>query len=223
MRSWRQGVATHAAYLEDYASLALALLTLYQTDPNPRWYQASMALLEQILSHFQDPAGGFFDTADDHEALLYRPKDLQDNATPSGNALATMLLLKLATYEGRSDWRQRAEALLSANQEMMLRYPSAFAQWLSAADFALGPIHEVAILGDLADRAMRSMLQPLWRDYYPRLVLAASSFPPPTDSPALLTDHPLLNGIPTAYVCHGFICLQPVNDPELMLAQMKEF
>jgi uncharacterized protein len=218
MRSWREGVARHTAYLEDHAGLALGLLSLYQTDPNPGWYQSAIGLVQQMLAHFQDPSSGFFDTRADQETLLYRPKDIQDNATPSGNALAAMALLQLATYEGGSDWRTLAEGMLSSNLEMMIRYPTAFAQWLCAADFALGPVQEVAILGDPADPAAQRLLKPLRTGYQPRQVLVASAYPPPAGSPALLNDRALLNGKPTAYVCQGFICRQPVNTPEEMLA-----
>ncbi len=175
------------------------------------------------MTHFadkSDPSSGLFDTRDDHEALLYRPKELQDNATPSGNALAALLLLQLATYEGRTDWRKLAEEMLSSNLKMILRYPSAFAQWLTAADFAIGPVHEVAILGDLTNAATQNLLQPLWRSYYPRLVLAASPYPVLEGSPVLLSSRPLLNGKPTAYVCQGFVCKQAVNDPTAMMAQL---
>ena len=218
MRSWREGVARHTAYLEDHAGLALGLLSLYQTDPNPGWYQSAIGLVQQMLVHFQDPSGGFFDTRADQEALLYRPKDIQDNATPSGNVLAAMALLQLATYEGRSDWRTLAEGMLSSNLEMMIRYPTAFAQWLCAADFTLGPVQEVVILGDPADPAAQRLLKPLRTGYHPHQVLAASAYPPPAGSPALLNDRALLNGKPTAYVCQGFNCRQPVNTPEEMLA-----
>lgn len=219
-RSWRVGVAKHNAYLEDYAGLGLALLSLYQADPQPRWYRTALQLLEQVLAHFHDPSGGFFDTSDDHEALLYRPRDLQDNATPSGNALAVSLLLHLARFEGHAEWRKMAEVLLEANLSMLLRYPSAFAQWWCAADFALGPTHEVAILGDLADPAIQALLQPLKNSYHPRLVYAVSPIPPPPGSPALLNDHPLLGNKPTAYVCQDFACQLPVNDAESMMAQI---
>ncbi len=220
LRSWREGAANHAAYLEDYAGLALALLALYQSDPNPRWYQTACQLLEQVLAHFSDPTGGFFDTADDHEGLIYRPKEAQDNATPSGNALALMLLLKLAAYEGRSDWRSQAEALLRSNLGLPVRYPSAFAQWLCAADFALGPTYEVAVVGDVSDPSTLTLLEPLWSGFYPRLVLASAPYPPPAGLPAVLSDRPLLNGEPTAYVCQGFVCHLPVHDPQSMLAQL---
>ena len=221
LRSWREGTARHSAYLEDYASLALGLLSLYQADPNPSWYQAAIRLADQMLVHFSDPAGGFFDTPDDGEALLYRPKDLQDNATPSGNALATMTLLQLATFEGRYDWRGVAESTLTSNLGMMLRYPSAFAQWWCAADFALGPVSEVAILGDSQDPATHGLLKPLQSAYRPRLVLAASLYPPTIGSPALLNDRELLNGKPSAYVCRGFVCQKPVNTPEEMMSLLE--
>jgi len=223
VRSWREGIAKHAAYLEDHAGLAAALLSLYQTDPNPRWYQAAINLAGEILAHFgdkSDPTGGFFDTRDDHEELLYRPKDLQDNATPSGNALAATVLLQLATYEGRTDWRTLAEGMLSSYLGLIPRYPSAFAQWLCAADFAIGPVYELAILGDLADPGTQSLLQPLWQRYHPRLVLATSPYPALPGSPALLSDRPPLDGKPTAYVCQGFVCQHPVNTSDEMLLQL---
>ncbi|HSB67243.1 MAG TPA: thioredoxin domain-containing protein [Anaerolineales bacterium] len=220
LRSWRDGVARHTAYLEDYAGLGLALLSLYQADFQPRWYTAALQLLEQILAHFLDASGGFFDTPDDHEALLYRPRDPQDNATPSGNALAVGLLLQLAAYEGSAEWRKMAEDLLSTNLGMLGRYPSAFAQWWCAADFALGPTYEVAIIGDLADPAAQALIQPLQHGYHPRLVYAASPISPLPGSPSLLNNRPLLGNKPTAYVCQDFACQLPVNDAEAMLAQL---
>jgi uncharacterized protein YyaL (SSP411 family) len=220
MRSWREGAANHYAYLEDHAGLVLALIALYQADPNVSWFQAARSLIEQIQEHFADPAGGFFDTRDDHETLLYRPKDLQDNATPSGNALAVTALLGLAAFEDRSDWLVIAEEMLSANLEMIKRYPTAFGQWLCAADFSVGPVQEVAIIGIMTDPDTQKLLYPLRSDYRPRLILAASAYPPPDDGPALLNDRPLLKNKPTAYVCQNFLCKQPVNTPEEMLEQL---
>jgi len=220
LRSWRDGQAKHNAYLEDYASLVLALLALYQSDPNPEWYATALKLANEMVTHFADPVGGFFDTRDDHETLLVRPKDIQDNATPSGNALATTALLQLATYGDRPEWRSVAENMLASLQNALLRYPTAFAQWLCAADFAVGPTHEVAIIGDPDHPKIHEFLKTLWKSYRPRQATAISAYPPGPGSPALLENRPLVNDLPTAYVCQGFVCLKPVNSPDEMEIQL---
>ncbi len=218
LRSWRNGQAKYNAYLEDYAGLILGLLALYQTDPNPKWYQFSLKLADEMVSHFADPEGGFFDTRDDHEALIFRPKDLQDNATPSGNALAAQALLQLSAYGDRVEYRDIAEEMLSAMQGAMTRYPTAFAQWLSAANFALGPTYEVAILGEI--QASQHLINIVWDNYHPNLVTAVSAYPPVDGSPKLLSERPLLNAKPTAYVCQEFVCQTPVNTPEELSDQL---
>ena len=220
LRSWREGQAKHNAYLEDYAGLTLALLALYQSDPNPEWYSTALKLADEMVEHFSDPAGGFFDTRDDHETLLVRPKDIQDNATPSGNALATTALLELSAYGDRTEWRNLAEDMLASVSNALLRYPTVFAQWLCAADFAVGPTHEVAIIGELGNPKTQELLRTLWKDYRPRKVTAISAYPPKPGSPVLLNDRPQLNDQPTAYVCQGFVCLQPVNSPIEMEDQL---
>ncbi len=221
LRSWRDGQAKHNAYLEDYAGLTLALLALYQSDPNPEWYATALKLADEMVAHYSDPNGGFFDTRDDHETLLLRPKDIQDNATPSGNALAVNALLELAAYGDRNEWRGLAEDMLSSIYDAAWRYPTAFAKWLCAADFAVGPTREVAIIGNLDDPKTQELLKGLWKSYRPRQVTAISAYPPEPGSPALLKDRPTLNDQPTAYVCQGFVCLQPVNLPEEMEVQLE--
>jgi uncharacterized protein YyaL (SSP411 family) len=221
LRSWREGQAKYNAYLEDYAGLILGLLALYQTDSDPRWYQFALKLADEMVDHFSDPDGGFFDTRDDHETLLLRPKDLQDNATPSGNALAALALLQLSAYGDRVAFREISEEMLTAIQDTMVRYPTSFAQWLCAADFAIGPVHEVAILADSKKPEVESLVESLWGTYRPRLVAAISAYPPHPDAPMLLENRPLLNDRPTAYVCQGFVCQQPVNSPEEMSAQLE--
>src|SRR5207245_3406409 len=95
-RSWKDGRSSGEGVLEDYADLADGLLALYDATYDERWFAIARELGNAILDHFEDPAGGFFDTADDHEALVTRPKDPQDNATPSGGSMATLVLLRLA-------------------------------------------------------------------------------------------------------------------------------
>ncbi|HEY3310430.1 MAG TPA: thioredoxin domain-containing protein [Anaerolineales bacterium] len=211
LRSWRAGTARHNAYLEDYAALVLGLLALYQSLPDVTWYTQALRLADDMLAHFVRLEGGFFDTPDDHEALLLRPRDLQDNATPSGNALAAAALLQLAEYGDRADGRKLAGDLLITVLEPAVRYPTAFAKWLCAADFALGPNRQVALIGQAGDRNLQALQTTLWKNYQPRLVAAISEDPPPPGSPALLNDRPQLHAQPTAYVCEGFVCQLPVN------------
>ena len=220
LRSWRNGQAKYNAYLEDYASLILALLALYQTDSNLRWYTEAQKLGEEMVAHFSDPAGGFFDTRDDHEALLLRPKDLQDNATPSGNALAATALLQLAAYELNTQWHDRAEAMLAALAPNMARYPTGFAQWLCACDLAIGPSREVAILGERNHPETQQLIDALWQSYRPRTLSAHSPYPAPAAAPEILKNRPLQNIRPTAYVCQGYTCKNPVNTPAEMLAHL---
>ena len=213
-RSWRAGRAEHNAYLEDYAAFVLGLLALYQSDGNPDWYCEALNLADEMVTHYIDPDGGFFDTRDDHEALLFRPKDLQDNATPSGNALAACALLQIAAYGDRPGWRNLVKVMLASIQEMMVRHPTAFAQWLCAADFAMGPVNEVAIIGDPHNPRTQNLLGILRKYYRPRQIVAISDYPPKPGTPSLVADRPLKAGMPTVYICQNFVCLQPINSPE---------
>jgi uncharacterized protein len=221
LRSWRNGKASHTAYLEDYAALILGLLNLYQSDHNPDWFKTAVTITETMVEQFSDPQGGFFDTRRDHETLIARPKDLQDNATPSGNALAAMALIKMASFTGQGNWREMAENMLQSIQEIAARLPTAFSLWLSAIDFALGPVQEVAILSKPDDPGRQKLAEALWNTYRPNLVAAISVFTPKAGSPALLSDRPLLNGQATAYVCQNFFCQQPVTKLEELLSQLE--
>jgi hypothetical protein len=218
--AWRAGQAGREVFLEDYAALILGLLALYQADFNPRWFQQAEKLAEQMLERFSDPQGSFFDTPAEAETVLTRPKDLQDNATPSGNALAAQALLKLAAFSGSEQYRTQAEAGLKLVSSMTSQYPSAFGAWLSAADFSLAKVKQVAIIGELSEPGMRTLLMRVRESYRPNLVLAVSAFPPAPGSPALLADRPMQAGQPTAYVCEGFVCNLPVTQPEELARQL---
>ena len=220
LRSWRQGKADHAAYLEDYASLALALISLYQSDHNNQWFARAVALSEQIKTYFYDPESGLFDTATDHEDLLLRPQESQDNATPSGSSLAVQLFLQLAAYNGDGELHDVAMRIIDSIQQILQTYPTAFANWLNALDFALGEIKEVAILGDLDSTGGKSLLELVWEEFRPDCILAASHYPPPKDAPHLLKDRPLIEGKPTAYVCRQFTCKKPTNEINLLREQL---
>jgi uncharacterized protein YyaL (SSP411 family) len=219
-RTWRLGQSGQEVFLEDYACLILGLLELYQADLNLRWFREARQLAEEMLACFSDPDGGFFDTSQDAEALLTRPKDLQDNATPSGNALAVESLLRLAALTEAPEWRQIAEKALALVSDMAPSYPTAFGLWLSAAELALGKVDQVAILGEPTDEPTQALIDVLRNIYHPNMVMAVSCYPPPAEAPALLTGRLMLNNQPTAYVCQGFVCLQPVTQPEDLARQL---
>jgi hypothetical protein len=212
LRSWRDGVARHNAYLEDYAGMILGLLALYQSDPDPDWYKWALKLAEEMMTHFRDPAGGFFDTRDDHEQLVVRPKDTQDNATPSGNALAAHALLQISAFGDHPEWRTIAEKMLAQFQSNARQYPTAFGKWLQAIDFAVGSMREIAILGNPEDQATQAMVRTTWNIYNPYRVVAISNYPPHPESPTLVKERKLIDEKPTAYICQNFICKTPIND-----------
>ena len=206
--------------LEDHAGLAEGLLALYEATFDERWFVAARGLADTILDRFADPAGGFFDTSDDHEALVTRPKDLQDNAVPSGNAMAATVLLRLAALTGDGALPDRGRARRSGSSpELAGRYPTGFAQWLVAIDFALAPTIEVAVVGDPADPVTRRLAAPARTGFRPHLVIAIS--PTPRDSAIeLMGARFQLGDRPTAFVCREFACRQPVNEPEALAAQL---
>ncbi len=220
-RSWKDRRATGQGVLEDYAILGEGLLALYEAAHEERWFSITRQLADQILSRFVDPEGGFFDTASDHEQLIARPKDIQDNATPSGNAVATLLLLRLAALTGEGRYRTEAERAIRTVTPYATRHPTAFARWLTSIDFALAAVPEVAIVGAPDDPATRALLAVVARFAGSPSVIAVSATPN-ASAVALLDARTAIDGRPTAYVCRSFACRLPVTDPEALADQLRE-
>jgi uncharacterized protein YyaL (SSP411 family) len=220
LRTWKDGQAKFNAYLEDYAFLTEGLLTLFETTGEARWLHETLALTDRMIDEFWDnDGGGFFFTGKSHENLIVRSKDYFDNATPSGNSVATLVLLRLATLTGRENYRNLATAVLREVSGQAQRYPSGFGYALSAADFLLSTPKEVAIVGkDEAD--IRPLLEETWRRYLPNKVVAVDFGEHPEI--ALLENRPLVNGRATAYVCEHFTCQNPVTNVSSLAALLKD-
>jgi hypothetical protein len=218
-RTWRNGRAGDLVFLEDFASLILGLLELYQADFNNRWFAAAHELADQMIDRFADAEGGFFDTPQDAEALLVRPKDIQDNATPSGNSLACEALLRLAALTGDGRYRDIAERCLGLGLQFAVNHPTSFGRWLCAADLALSGENQLAVLFPFGSDAS-AFLQLANAGFRPNLTVATSMFPPAEEGPPLLKDRPLLDGRSTAYLCVGMVCQQPTNDPAELQTQL---
>jgi uncharacterized protein YyaL (SSP411 family) len=131
LHCWRAGQARHLAFLDDYASLCNALIALYETQSDPRWLNEAVKLADGILAQFMDAdQGGFFYTANDHEPLIARKKELFDAPVPSSTGLAVTALLRLSRYAGRDDFRRAAEETLRASADLMSRASLGVAQLL---------------------------------------------------------------------------------------------
>src|SRR6185369_16332193 len=205
-RSWKDGRSTGEGVLEDYADLADGLLALYDSSFVERYFVAARELADAILAHFSDPAGGFFDTADDHEALITRPKDVQDNAVPSGSSMAASVLLRLAALTGDSRYREAADAAIATVTPYLARYPTGFANWLLAGHLAVEGIDELAVVGDPNEEATQDLIAAgveAARRAGRNLVVAFSADPDASAVP-LLAGRTTIDGRPTAYLCRNF-------------------
>jgi uncharacterized protein YyaL (SSP411 family) len=218
-RAWRNGQAKLDAYLEDYASLANAFLSLYEETGDASRFTFARALVETLIERFWDePTGAFFDSASDAETLIGRPRNLTDNATPSGTSLACEALLRLTAFTGELRYREYAARILVALAPAMERHPSSFGHLLCALDDLIGPYYEVAIVGGPEDDATQALASAVNSRFLPRMALAVGA-PGDTEVP-LLEGRTLLDGHPAAYVCQGFVCQRPVTSPADLLAQL---
>jgi hypothetical protein len=225
LRAWRDDRAHIPAFLDDYAAVADGLLTLYEATFEPRWFDEARVLADDLLRLFADPSetgdgGGFFQTGDDAQALVFRPRDLYDNAVPSGNSTGAMVLLRLALLTGERTYERGAESALRMVSDRMMRYPSAFGQALSALDMHLSPALEIAIVGDAESGTTRSLIAEIWSRYLPNRVVAGmasdrgSGSGSGSASVPLLEGRTTIHGEPAAYVCEHFACRRPVTRPE---------
>ncbi|HJY29655.1 MAG TPA: thioredoxin domain-containing protein, partial [Pyrinomonadaceae bacterium] len=219
LRTWKDGVAKFNAYLEDYAFLIEGLVTLFETTGESRWLNEALTLTERMNEEFWDvEGGGFFFTGKSHENLIVRSKDYFDNATPSGNSVASLVLLRLATLTDNDSYRNLAIAVLREVGEQIRRYPSGFGYALSAAGFLLSTPKEIAIVGkDAAD--IGPLLSETWRRYLPNKVVAPNFEREPATMP-LLKNRVMLNGLATAYVCENYTCQQPVTEVYALRGQL---
>jgi uncharacterized protein len=209
VRTSRDGRAgTSDAVLEDYADVAEGFLALYAVTGEEEWLAFAGILLDVVLAHFSDGEGGFYDTADDAEQLVLRPRDPSDNAVPSGWLAAAQALLTYAAYTGVAEHRAAAERALGITTAFAARAPRGVGWGLAAAEALLDGPREVAVLGPADDPRTRDLHRVALMGTAPGLVVAVG--PVGSDVP-LLRDRPLVEGGPAAYVCQQFTCEAPVT------------
>jgi uncharacterized protein len=220
LRAWRDGRTSGPAYADDHALLGLAFLDLYETTFDDRWFIEARRLTDDLIRLFHDPeGGGFYQTGSDAEGLVLRPKELFDNAVPSGNSAGAALLLRLSLLTGEAEYERRAESALRVLGEPLTRAPTAFGTALGAVDLLVGPSREVAVVGSAEDPRTEALLHEVHRRYLPNLVIAAG---PGDGSPVpLLAGRSLVDRKPAAYVCERFVCRRPVTEPSELAATLE--
>jgi uncharacterized protein YyaL (SSP411 family) len=221
MRSSKNGEAKIRGFLEDYASVALGALALYELTFDRAWLDRARALAASTVRWFwDDDAAAFYDTAHDHEPLITRPRDVTDNATPSGTSLAAELLLRLSEVLQDEDMRRRATYVLETLAEPMAQHPLAFAHLLTAADMAVRGAVELALVGHPERGDFQALADAAAGYYVPALVIAGGP-PQEFDDVALLAGRPMAEGRATAYLCRQYTCEAPVTEPSALGDQLR--
>ena len=245
LRTWKQGRGRLNAYLEDYAYLVEALLTLYEASFEVRWFEAARETADRMIELFEDPdQGGFFTTSSDHEQLIARRKDVNDHPIPSGNSAAAFGLLRLAALTGEQRYEHSAVGVFRLFHPALGRHPQAVAHMLRALDFHLSPVKEVALIAPRANGAgtnedgaegahevpaheavapaeeIRALARVLRSEFRPRLVAAAGF--EGSGVPELLRERGAVEGQAAAYVCEQFTCQAPVTAPEALAAALED-
>ena len=220
-RSYKDGRARIAGYLEDYASLGLAALAVYELTFDSVWLDRARDMGDAAMRWFwSDETGAFHDTASDHERLITRPREIADNATPSGTSLAVELLVRLAELLLDVDARRRATYVVETLAPAVGRYPSAFGHLLGAADMLINGAVEVAIVGDVGSADFVALEHAVAERYVPSLVLAGGA-QRADDTIALLAGRDARGGHATAYVCRGYTCDEPAMSAQQLTSQLE--
>ena len=224
LHRWRNGHAGIGGHLDDYAFLAWGLLELYEATLEAAWLEEAVQLAETMKTRFWDEEnGGFYLTAEESgEDLIVRPKELYDGAIPSGNAVALLVLLRLGRLTGEARWEETADALLRWAAAQVRQHPSGFTALLMGLQFALGPTHEVVVVGEPGAADTEAMLQALRTSYLPGKVLlfrpAAEKAPRIADVAPFVQAQRALEGKATAYVCENYQCQAPTSDVDEVLS-----
>ncbi len=218
VRTSRDGVAgANAAVLEDHGSVAEGFLAVLGVTGDAVWLDRARVLLDRVVDHFDDPVGGFFDTADDAEALVVRPKDASDNAYPSGTSAAAHALLAFAAITGEHRYRAAAEDGIASAAAIATQIPR-FAGWtLAAAEATLAGPLEIAVVGGPVGRA--ELHRAALHLASPGAVVVAGDVGLPIP---LFEQRDLVDGEAAAYVCEGFVCRRPVTSAEELRSLVAE-
>ncbi|UPK74165.1 thioredoxin domain-containing protein [Nocardioidaceae bacterium SCSIO 66511] len=210
VRTSRAGQASmNAGVLDDYGCVAEAYLAVLGVTGDARWLDRAEALLTTVLEQFADGDGGFYDTAADADALVARPRDPGDNASPSGTSAVAAAFVACGAVTGDAQWREAGESAVHAAGAVADKAPR-FAGWtLSVAEALIAGPAEIAVVGP-AGAARDALHRAALRTTSPGAVVIAGEAG--IEVP-LFEGRDLVDGSPAAYVCRNFVCERPVTDP----------
>jgi uncharacterized protein YyaL (SSP411 family) len=216
LRRYRDGEAAIPGFLEDYALFTQALLDLYEAQFDRRDLEWAVRLAEKQSALFEDPAGGFFQSAAGDASLVLRLKEDYDGAEPSGNSIAILNLLRLAQITGRADFRASAERALAAFAPRLASVPVALPAMLTACEFYLAEPRQIVVVGPRDAEGTRALLRAIQARFVAnRIVLLVDSEETrgalARGIPAIEAMQPA-GGTPSAYVCRNYACQLPVTE-----------
>jgi uncharacterized protein YyaL (SSP411 family) len=222
LRTWKDGTAHLLGYLEDYAHLINSLVSVHAATFDHSWLHAAQELTNEMIELFWDDTDEcFYDVGTDHEELIVRPRDLFDNAVPSGASSAAEALLRMGVISGDERYTRVAARQLRSLVPLLPRAAVGFGNWLKVVELYLAEPSEVVIVGAPTADDTRDLLQTLYSNYQPNRVIVGiePAEAAPFTSP-LFDNRIQLGGVATAYVCSGYRCDLPTSDPAVLASQL---
>ncbi|MCH2311863.1 MAG: thioredoxin domain-containing protein [SAR202 cluster bacterium] len=221
LRTFKDGKSKLNGYLEDYAFFIEGLLELHETTLNPSWLNHAVNISKTMIDLFWDiKTEQFYDTSGDHEDLVIRPRDIADNAIPSGASTACKVLLKLAVYLDDDQMRNIARLSMESAMPLITKAPIAAGEWLNCIEFHIDGSKEIVINGDFNDHGTKHLLSEVYRSFVPNKVILGINEEAAYDNFPLAASKNMLDGKPTAYVCKNYTCSLPVNEPTDLFKQL---
>jgi uncharacterized protein YyaL (SSP411 family) len=210
----KDGAAGIPGFASDYAFFIEALLDLYEATFDLRYFREAVALQAEMDARFADPRGGYFLSAKSHGALIVRPREMFDGATPSSNSVAAMNLLRLATFTGAQKYRHAADRIFAAFAGYLERAPAAFPRLLAALDYREAEPREVVLSGEPGRKDFEALRAAVFASAQPNRVLVhAAESGTPEELRPLVESRASADGSARAFVCRAFSCLAPTSDP----------
>lgn len=229
LRRYRDGESAILATLEDYAFFIHGLIELYQTNFDPHYLKTAIKLTEQMKDLFWDEEqGGFFISGKDAEKLIFNQKDIYDGAIPSGNSMAAYDLVRLYHLTFDEQWNRLFQRSVKIFGNDLKQQPAAYAQFLMAFDFALGPSQEIVIAGNPADQQIQEAIRCLNNAFLPFKVMLLNNpedqaFSDVAGLALFVQEQKMTAGGMAIYICENHVCRKPINSIEELKKTIQGF